>query len=112
MPEAGDVLFGKLALMLICTLFTFALVVYPAAKKKLNLKISKARAFGLFFYAWVLSDAVYAVLYKPIHTGFGALPEGLGGIFDPVAAILLSAIASQLVVSTFAKRRSSTGDGT
>jgi len=111
MSEPGDLLIGKLAFMLVCTLLTFGLVVFPAAKKKLDLKISKARVVGLFCYAWVLSDVAYAGLYKPIRTGFGALPEGSGHPLDLVAALLLTALASQVVVSIFAKRRRSSADG-
>lgn len=105
MPEPGDVLFRNLGVMLFCTVLTFGLVVYPAAKKKLNLKNSKGRILALFCYAWVLSSVVYAVLYSSIRTGFGALPEGSGHPLDLVAAILLSAVAAQLVVSLFGKRR-------
>jgi hypothetical protein len=107
MPEPGDMLFRNLGVMLFCTALTFALVVYPAAKKKLNFQTSKARVFGLFCYAWVLSDVMYAVLYKLIHTGFGASPEGLEGTLDLIAALLLSAIASQFVIFVFWRRRSS-----
>ena len=105
MPAPGDVLFRQMGLMLVLTLLTFALVVYPAARKKLNLKNSKGRILTLFCYAWMLSSVVYAVLYSSIHTGFGALPEGSGHPLDLVAAILLSAVGSQLVVSFFCKRR-------
>lgn len=107
MPSGPVAVFiGKMSEVLIPLLIVFA-GIYPTARKKLNLANSKARVLALFCYAWGLSGIAYAVLYTPISSGFGTLPTEHLGMFNFIGTLVLSAIATQFVISTVGKRPSS-----